>query len=108
MEQYAPAMPVADSTYAVTGEVPRREPTVIVIASTQYANVDPSKSSVTGSRRPANFAMEYRVLFKTLGHISDALGRRKLTRLCLETPDVRCNFGKYHIPTHQEYPRRAW
>jgi hypothetical protein len=51
---------------AVTGEVPSREPTVIEIASTQYANVDPSKSSVTGSRRPANFAMEYRVLFRTV------------------------------------------
>ena len=55
--------------YAVTGEVPRREPNVIVIASTQYPNVDPSKSRVTGSRRPASFAMEYRVLFRTLRHM---------------------------------------
>lgn len=49
---------------AVTGEVPRREPIVIVIPSTQYANVDPSKSCVTVSRRPANLAMEYRVLLE--------------------------------------------
>ena len=66
LEQYAPAIPVADSIYAVTGDVPSREPVVIAIASTQYANVDPSKSNVTGSRRPANFAMEYRVLFRTV------------------------------------------
>jgi hypothetical protein len=59
-------MPVADSMNAVTGEVPRREPRLIAIASTQYANVDPSKSSVTGSRRPANFAIEYKVLFGTV------------------------------------------
>ena len=64
--QYAPAIPVADSMYAVTGEVPSREPIVMAIASTQYACVDPSKSSVTGSRRPANFAMEYKVLFGTV------------------------------------------
>jgi len=108
MGRYAPAMPVADSMYAVTGEVPRRDPIVIETASTQYANVDPSKSSVTGSRRPANFAMEYRVLFRTLGSIPNASERRKRTRLYLETPGVRCNFGKYHLPTHQEYPRRAW
>jgi len=63
LEQHAPAIPVADSMYAVTGEIPTREPIVIVTASTQYAIVEPSKSSVTGSRRPANFAMEYRVLF---------------------------------------------
>lgn len=54
---------------AVTGEVPRREPILIAIASTQYANVDPSKSSVTGSRRPANFAIEYRVLFGTVRRV---------------------------------------
>jgi len=51
---------------AVTGDVPNKEPIVIATASTQYAMVDPSKSSVTGSRRPANFAMEYRVLFGTV------------------------------------------
>lgn len=68
---------------AVTGEVPRREPILIVIASTQYANVDPSKSSVTGSRRPANFAMEYRVLFVIVRRILSVQGRRRLTRLCL-------------------------
>ena len=55
--------------YAVTGEVPRREPIVIAIASTQYADVEPSKSIVTGSRRPANFAMEYKVLFGTVREI---------------------------------------
>lgn len=54
---------------AVTGEVPRREPILIAIASTQYANVDPSKSNVTGSRRPANFAIEYRVLFGTVRRV---------------------------------------
>jgi len=70
LEQYAPAIPVADSMYAVTGEVPSREPMVMAIASTQYAKVDPSKSSVTGSRRPANFAMEYRVLFRTVRNVS--------------------------------------
>ena len=64
VKRYAPDIPVADSMKAVTGEVPNREPMVIVIASTQYANVDPSKSCVTGSRRPANFAMEYMVLFE--------------------------------------------
>lgn len=67
VKKYAPAIPVADSMYVVTGEVPRREPMVIVIASTQYANVDPSKSCVTGSRRPANFAMEYKVLLEMSG-----------------------------------------
>ena len=55
---------------AVTGEVPRREPTVIVSASTQYAAVDPSKSRVTGSLRPANFAIEYKVLFETVRRAS--------------------------------------
>jgi hypothetical protein len=55
---------------AVTGEVPRRDPMVIVIASTQYADVDPSKSRVTGSLRPANFAIEYRVLFGTVRRVS--------------------------------------
>ena len=66
LEQHAPAIPAADSMYAVTGEVPTREPIVIAAASTQYANVEPSKSRVTGSRRPANFAMEYSVLFGTV------------------------------------------
>ena len=31
-------------------------------ASTQYAIVEFSKSNVTGSRKPANFAIEYSVL----------------------------------------------
>jgi hypothetical protein len=86
-------MPVADSINAVTGEVPRREPTLIVIASTQYANVDPSKSSVTGSRRPANFAMEYRVLFETVRRFLNVL-EGKHTRSYLEWPNVRSDFGE--------------
>jgi len=76
-DQYAPAIPVADSMYAVTGEVPSREPTVMAIASTQYASVDPSKSSVTGSRRPANFAMEYKVLFRTVRNVSLCIRKEK-------------------------------
>lgn len=63
---------------AVTGEVPRREPMVIVIASTQYANVDPSKSCVTGSRRSANFAIEYKVLLERLGKRSKRTSENKL------------------------------
>ena len=77
LEQHAPAIPVADSMYAVTGEVPSREPTVMAIASTQYASVDPSKSSVTGSRRPANFAMEYKVLFRTVRNVSPCIRKEK-------------------------------
>ena len=77
LEQHAPAIPVADSMYAVTGEVPSREPIEMAIASTQYANVDPSKSSVTGSRRPANFAMEYRVLFRTVRNMSSCIRKEK-------------------------------
>ena len=107
LEQYAPTIPVADSMYAVTGEVPKREPIVIMTASTQYAKVDPSKSIVTGSRRPANFAMEYRVLFRTLRH-AFPMYQRKRTRSYLERPDVRCNLWKFHVPAHREYPRRAW
>ena len=55
------AIPVADSTKAVTGDVPMSAPIEIEKASTQYATVDRSKSSVTGSRRPANLAIEYSV-----------------------------------------------
>ena len=55
------AIPVADSIKAVTGDVPINAPMEIENASTQYAIVEPSKSSVTGSRRPANFAIEYSV-----------------------------------------------
>jgi hypothetical protein len=54
-------IPVALSMKAVTGDVPMRAPMLILNASTQYAIVEFSKSSVTGSRRPANLAMEYRV-----------------------------------------------
>ena len=55
------AIPVADSMNAVTGDVPMSAPMEIENASTQYAIVEFSKSSVTGSRRPANLAMEYKV-----------------------------------------------
>ena len=51
-------MPVALSINAVTGGVPMSAPMLILNASTQYAIVEFSKSRVTGSRRPANFAME--------------------------------------------------
>lgn len=56
-----PAIPVADSMKAVTGLVPMRAPIEMEKASTQYAIVEFSKSRVTGSRSPANLAMEYRV-----------------------------------------------
>jgi hypothetical protein len=46
---------------AVTGLVPMSAPIEIENASTQYAIVLPSKSMVTGSRKPANLAMEYSV-----------------------------------------------
>lgn len=58
----SPEIPVALSIYAVVGEQPSREPMDIQIASMQYASVECSKSIVTGSQRPANFAMEYIVL----------------------------------------------
>lgn len=51
-------IPVALSMKAVTGDVPMRAPILMLNASTQYAMVEFSKSSVTGSRRPANLAME--------------------------------------------------
>ena len=51
-------IPVADSTNAVTGDVPMSAPMEMQNASTQYAAVLFSKSNVTGSRRPANLAME--------------------------------------------------
>ena len=54
-------IPVADSTKAVTGDVPMSAPIEMQNASTQYAIVEFSKSRVTGSRRPANLAMEYSV-----------------------------------------------
>lgn len=46
---------------AVTGLVPRRAPMEIENASTQYAIVEFSKSSVSGSLKPANLAIEYKV-----------------------------------------------
>jgi len=52
-----PLIPVADSIYAVTGLEPNRAPRTIQKASTQYAMDEPSKSKVTGSRKPANLAM---------------------------------------------------
>jgi hypothetical protein len=54
---YLPLIPVALSMYAVTGLVPMSAPMLMEKASTQYAIVEFSKSSVTGSRRPANLAM---------------------------------------------------
>lgn len=59
--RHAPLIPVALSMKAVTGLVPMRAPMLMAKASTQYAIVEFSKSSVTGSRNPANLAMEYRV-----------------------------------------------
>ena len=50
-------IPVALSMNAVTGDVPMSAPMLMLNASTQYAIVEFSKSSVTGSRRPANLAM---------------------------------------------------
>ena len=52
------AIPVADLTKAVTGEVPIKAPMEMEKASTQYARVEFSKSSVVGSRRPANLVIE--------------------------------------------------
>lgn len=46
---------------AVTGLVPINAPIEIENASTQYAIVLLSKSIVTGSLKPANFAIEYKV-----------------------------------------------
>ena len=54
-------IPVALSMNAVTGDVPMSAPMLMLKASTQYAIVEFSKSRVTGSRRPANLAMEYKV-----------------------------------------------
>ena len=59
---HVPLIPVALSTNEVTGLVPISAPMLIQNASTQYAIVEFSKSNVTGSRRPANFAIEYSVL----------------------------------------------
>jgi hypothetical protein len=58
----SPEIPVALSIKAVTGEVPIKAPILMEKASMQYATVEFSKSNVTGSLRPANLAMEYKVL----------------------------------------------
>jgi hypothetical protein len=55
------AIPAADSTNAVTGDVPSSEPIVIDIASVQYASVDRGKSPVDSSTTPENRAIEYSV-----------------------------------------------
>ena len=55
------AIPVDDSIYAVTGDVPRRAPIEMQNASTQYAIDEFSKSPVVSSMTPAKRAMEYRV-----------------------------------------------
>jgi len=80
-----PLMPVALSMNAVTGLVPTSAPILIEKASTQYAIVEFSKSSVTGSRRPANFAMEYNVLQIRFGCQTCMRIRatKSLTRSCL-------------------------
>lgn len=52
---------------AVTGLVPINAPILMLNASTQYAMVEFSKSKVTGSRKPANFAIEYSVPVVSLG-----------------------------------------
>lgn len=51
-------IPVALSMNAVTGLTPSRAPILMEKASTQYATVERSKSSVMGSRRLANLAIE--------------------------------------------------
>lgn len=55
------AIPVADSTNAVHGEVPMSDPREIHVASTQYAMVEFSKSWVFGFVTPENLAIEYSV-----------------------------------------------
>jgi hypothetical protein len=50
-------MPAPDSIKAVTGEQPKSEPIVILIASVQYARVLRGKSPVSGSTTPEKRAM---------------------------------------------------
>ena len=85
-------IPVALSMKAVTGEVPMSAPILILKASTQYAIVEFSKSSVTGSRKPANLAMAYSV------PVVSVAGMRGYTIDCIieltEDVDVEeCNKG---------------
>jgi hypothetical protein len=51
-------IPAPDSMKHVTGEQPKREPIVIVIASQQYASVERGKSPVLGSTTPEKRAIE--------------------------------------------------
>ena len=51
-------IPAPDSMNAVTGEQPKRDPMVIMIASVQYASVERGKSPVSGSTTPEKRAME--------------------------------------------------
>lgn len=55
------AIPAPDSTNAVTGEQPKREPIEMHIASVQKATVERGKDPSLGSTTPAKRAIEYRV-----------------------------------------------
>ena len=52
------AIPAPLSMKVVTGDVPNREPTAMLAASTQYAMVDRGKSPSASSTTPQNLAME--------------------------------------------------
>lgn len=54
-------MPAPDSTKAVTGDEPNKEPIEMLNASTRYATDEPSKSCVSWSIAPAKRAIEYSV-----------------------------------------------
>jgi len=54
-------IPAPLSMYATEGETPNNAPTEIAAASVQYANVDLSKSPVSGLTAPEKRAMLYRV-----------------------------------------------
>jgi hypothetical protein len=58
-------MPAPDSTNAVTGGDPKREPKMIPKALTRYATVEPSKSWVSSSIAPQKRAILYRVPVKS-------------------------------------------
>jgi hypothetical protein len=64
--KYAPEIPVTLSMKTITGLVPINAP-MMLNASTQYAMVEFSKSKVTGSRKPVNFAIEYSIPVVSLG-----------------------------------------
>jgi hypothetical protein len=90
-------IPVADSMNAVTGDVPISAPIEIEKASTQYAHVEFSKSRVTGSRRPANFAMEYSVpVVSRARNIYQGVGIREIKRA--HTQDINIQEGDERVP----------